>query len=57
VHCGPGQELGAWTTLAGQGAGLDEFVQRGTRSGAIGGKISPIQIPAMLYFAAPLWLS
>jgi hypothetical protein len=27
------------------------------RSGAIGGKISPMEIPAVLYFAVPLWLS
>ena len=31
VHWRPGQVLGAWTTLAGRDAGLDEFVQRGSQ--------------------------
>jgi hypothetical protein len=33
---------------------LDEFVQSSNQERASGGKISPIEIPAVVCFAAPL---
>jgi hypothetical protein len=50
-------ELGVWTTLAGQGAGVDELVQRGNRWRAIGGQISPIEIRQCYISLRRLWLS
>jgi hypothetical protein len=58
VHWRPGQELGAWTTLAGQDAGLDEFVQRGRqKSRGHRWQDQPDSGSAGLHFAALLWLS